>query len=861
MSEDRKTDINNLKLWVISCDLSRYDAESAFRKLKKVNWRQNANFHAGDLVYIYCTKPTAAIKFLCRVNKTDLVQPEIDDHEYDKTGEFDGSADRYMELELISELNSPLLQKQNLEKYGFKVPQGPMHLPEETVSYIRILEKLLTSPEMIADRHDGCYELVREVVKSFSRKNDLTDCDYNDLNLVYLMTIGTWRHSADKKKDVIKASHLLLKDQENLLKLLDQITEKTNRGVYENGIGTIGLFGTGFYSFSGKTESRAVQKFLKVCIEILSMENEDEVYSKAEGIFIHGFPGMRSASASMILHCLKPDMFPVLNDNLGNKNIFAFLGVPLKNPRDITTYIQNCRLIREFRNQYFTVKNYRIFDKAAWEFSEEQRGEKKMENQTDIHYIEVLEYLKANGRKEYHNPESADLDDGLKKQYFALKQAGRAARDEMKKMHQKCADLFELNRLEPINWLDASNVKVRPYLWAQMKKEAYKKLPFSISFSAEYDPEKSKSGYRFSLIAKFDHLDADTKAQYYRFLDLPRNPSHRLTYFVKPSGEEILVESTEEPKELKKKLEAGIYEEIQLSRLLKWDDDLTDDACEEELLDAVETLLPYYGYILKDDTKGGKPMTAYEKNMILYGPPGTGKTYHTAHYAVAICDGLDVEALTDHEAVMKRFQELVESERIAFTTFHQSYGYEDFMEGIRPVLKEPGEDAENQDLRYELADGIFKSFCKKADETCSSSKPESLIAETATIWKVTVRDTVQDDCFQNNRVRIDYEYQEARTKSFVQDMKQGDVIFTTNGKRDRVNGIALVTGDAVDLKTPEDSTSRTVEWLLKNVDFDVRALNGGVQLSRTTVTQMPNMAVDKLNRFLQDQKTGKVCRP
>lgn len=107
------------------------------------------------------------------------------------------------------------------------------------------------------------------------------------------------------------------------------------------------------------------------------------------------------------------------------------------------------------------------------------------------------------------------------------------------------------------------------------------------------------------------------------------------------------------------------------------------------------------------------PIAMYKSlNTILCGPPGTGKTYNTADYAVAIIEGKAVEDVQkeNHAEVHNRFLDYKEKGRIAFTTFHQSYGYEDFIEGIRPVL-----DDENESVGYELHDGSFKAFCRQAE--------------------------------------------------------------------------------------------------------------------------------------------------
>ena len=95
-------------------------------------------------------------------------------------------------------------------------------------------------------------------------------------------------------------------------------------------------------------------------------------------------------------------------------------------------------------------------------------------------------------------------------------------------------------------------------------------------------------------------------------------------------------------------------------------------------------------------------------NIILYGPPGTGKTYATFRRCVEICDG-SVDDI-DSVSIRSRYDQLVNKKRVEFVTFHQAYGYEEFVEGLRPEAEEQG-----GGLRLVPRDGVLKRIAARAE--------------------------------------------------------------------------------------------------------------------------------------------------
>jgi hypothetical protein len=105
--------------------------------------------------------------------------------------------------------------------------------------------------------------------------------------------------------------------------------------------------------------------------------------------------------------------------------------------------------------------------------------------------------------------------------------------------------------------------------------------------------------------------------------------------------------------------------------------------------------------------------TTMALNSILYGPPGTGKTFNSIAYAVAFIEGRTIEQIEVEERhhVRQQYESYVRNKQVIFCTFHQSMSYEDFVEGIRPDLNG---DEDEESLRYELKDGVFKRLAVEA---------------------------------------------------------------------------------------------------------------------------------------------------
>ena len=357
-----------------------------------------------------------------------------------------------------------------------------------------------------------------------------------------------------------------------------------------------------------------------------------------------------------------------------------------------------------------------------------------------IDFGAVYTFLKNYCRRRYSDPEKAENQKAEMEEIKKVGQTAYRAFNQYGKYIEKLLPGYTVGK--STGWQNSGNLM--KYFWIELKKVGYEELAHSISISMNAYPEYNKQK-GVTLSVRVEAKDSQCKndsifseKEVYKIhnsiLDIPIKKTGNLYYqaSVKSRQTETFKKFGIDSEEVRKELDQ--LEKVQIVKEIigMYEEQNTPDIL-MQTVQAIAELMPYYEHILEvrenriKEKEGSlmineEPETTYienqsgntfVKNSILYGPPGTGKTYYTAYYSVAICDDLSIEELEkkSYGEVLERFNTLKKEGRIAFTTFHQSYGYEEFIEGIRPVMA--GEE-EKKSIEYEIVPGVFKKFCDEA---------------------------------------------------------------------------------------------------------------------------------------------------
>ena len=258
------------------------------------------------------------------------------------------------------------------------------------------------------------------------------------------------------------------------------------------------------------------------------------------------------------------------------------------------------------------------------------------------------------------------------------------------------------------------------------------------------------------------------------------------------------------------------------------------------------------------------------KNIVLYGAPGTGKTYDVPELAIRLCDPSFMAAEPSREEIVSRYNQLKMEKRIAFTTFHQSLDYEDWIEGLRPVVNE------NSQVTYEIESGIFKKLCEEAERPVVKDKQVG-ISDNAVIWKVSLAGTgdnnVRRECMENNHIRIgwdgygpvisdetDWSVYNGEGKqildAYINKMKIGDIVMSCYSSQ-TIDAIGVVAGEyEFEDKFPNYKRVRRVNWLVKNINENIVEMNDGKTMTLGTVYRLNSITLDNVKSILEKYDTS-----
>lgn len=253
------------------------------------------------------------------------------------------------------------------------------------------------------------------------------------------------------------------------------------------------------------------------------------------------------------------------------------------------------------------------------------------------------------------------------------------------------------------------------------------------------------------------------------------------------------------------------------------------------------------------------------KNIVLHGAPGTGKTYDVPELAVRLCDPRFMSNGRSREEIVNRYNQLKDDGRLTFTTFHQSLDYEDWIEGLRPVVNEASQ------VTYEIENGLFKNLCEAAERSKLEGNQYGITSE-SDVWKVSLKRTgdndVRKDCMENDYIRIGWdeygtdisdetdgssrnEKGKLILDAYINKMKVGDIVMSCYSSKE-IDAIGVITGKyRYDESLPAYKRIRPVHWLIKGKRENIVETNGGKEMVESTVYRLRSISLGDVEAILE----------
>ena len=685
-----------MKSWVVSANPKYFDVDRAFRELECIDWRQNANFEVGDIVYIYVGREIGAIKYKCRVKKINLQEQEIDDRRFWLNNFQDNSKGnkKYMELTLLKMLDTPLLNLSSLKPYGFFAPQGATILKEEIKNYIEDVEINMDKSKFswiefymafasrLLEFKDNRGELAERIKSCYHKITE----KHSDFSLTFPQI---YDNSQFKELDPFTIFGLFNKTatDQNRNYIIEAFSEEFNIGAEANlkfeGIPVLNpqkvifawqeqeqdnmwdmLEGAISYAKDKTTENR--EKFIKGYDT--AIKQKGVLWNITMGLFWirpYNFINLDAVNRSYLVEA------EILPKEMAEK-IKDYGKIP--NGRE---YLEICDyVLGEIKNKRLKYKDFAELSYSAWENKKSMESDNNdIDNYINNKYIITITKSEINSTdKSFSMEEIFDGDRFEPVDAYFENSKGEIIRRVRDKGERKVSN------------------QVLPRIALQIYEDEILALPKEerLNFPiCQYTPDHDIIRGIFSSTEEFKQYKNTIEYLVYNC----KNKEQLVVYCWNVFSTLLFVKEC-----LARFGQAGDKFILVYTEKVNKNNEQEEKNQENKISTPISYQNPYSKKLLNS------------KNIIFRGAPGTGKSYLAYQIASDIVS----------KGKTQNYMELSddEKERIGFVQFHPSYDYTDFVEGLRPT------ESKNGSASFELRDGVFKSFVHKAKSNLENSKKQ-----------------------------------------------------------------------------------------------------------------------------------------
>lgn len=283
---------------------------------------------------------------------------------------------------------------------------------------------------------------------------------------------------------------------------------------------------------------------------------------------------------------------------------------------------------------------------------------------------------------------------------------------------------------------------------------------------------------------------------------------------------------------------------------------------------------------IQENYKRYAELLEFNPNLVLYGPPGTGKTYATKKIIEAF------ENRYSNQTVP--FEQVEREGRVKFVTFHQSYSYEEFIEGIRPRFNTEETSDSGGSLQYGIENGILKDMATAAfTQTLKSELKSDLLSntkESSRIWKVSLGkrsdDQTYERCKQNNWIAVGWlsnhnltgkNYEDiynilksergpgaqepgndaSTLDSIVNEMNEGDIVLIYDSPT-TIRDVGVIRSGYKYFSNESFPHIREVAWLKEfEQPYDIYDANGRTRLTLKTIYELTRLNMSDIQQMIQ----------